>query len=78
MLPVNRSVGQLIAYYRNLQGLSRHDLAEISGVNYKHLCNIEAGVKGTRIPTLVRLAVALGITLEALFDTDKDWTKIVD
>ncbi len=66
MLSIDRSVGKRIAYLRKQIRLSQEDLAKISGVNYKHIGKIEAGLIGTRIPTLVRLAVALDVSLEML------------
>lgn len=56
---------------REYKGLSRRELAEISGVNYRSLQDYEQGhkpVSGARGETLYRLSLALGCDMAELLD----------
>lgn len=66
MLPRNNSVGQRIAYYRKLKGLTQKELAELVGIQDNYLSRIETGRKTARIPILMMIATALDMSLREL------------
>jgi transcriptional regulator with XRE-family HTH domain len=66
MLSINRSVGKRITYYRKVKGLKQCELAEMIGMQKESLNRIETGRSNTILPTLVRIASVLGVTLEEL------------
>ncbi len=73
MLPRNNSVGQRIAYYRKLKGLTQKELAELVGIQGKYISRIETGKQAGKISVLARIAWALGISLkELLGDGEED------
>jgi len=61
-----RSVGERIAYYRKLQGLTQKELGALAGVRQERLSNIETGIKGVPLSRLARIAWALGMSLKDL------------
>lgn len=66
MLSINRSIGKRIAFYRKVKGLKQCELAEMIGMQKESLNRIEVGKSITTLPTLVRIASVLGVTLEDL------------
>ncbi|HWQ71835.1 MAG TPA: helix-turn-helix transcriptional regulator [Desulfitobacteriaceae bacterium] len=66
-----RNVGERIAYYRKLQGLTQKELGALAGVRQERLSNIETGMRVVPISRLARIAWALGVSLkELLGDTE--------
>lgn len=60
---------------REKNGLSRRELAEISGVNYRSLQDYEQGhkpISGARAETLYRLSLALGCDMAELLDLPQE------
>ncbi len=66
MLPRNNSVGQRIAYYRKLKGLTQKELAKLAGIQDKYISRIETGKQAGKISVLARIAWALDISLRDL------------
>ncbi|HWQ71834.1 MAG TPA: helix-turn-helix transcriptional regulator [Desulfitobacteriaceae bacterium] len=66
MLIIDRSVGQRIAFYRKVIGLKQYKLAGRVGMQKESLNRIEVGKSITKLPTLVRIASELGVTLDEL------------
>ena len=66
---VLRPIGQQIHRLRIEQDLTQERLAELAGVNPKHLGRIERGDAEPCAGLLVRLARALGVTVGDLFET---------
>ena len=55
-----------IAEIRKAQGISQERLAALSGVHRVTIARLETGKTVPKLPTLKRLAVALGVTLDEL------------
>ena len=66
MLKPNQTLGKNIAHYRKERKLSQAKLSAIVGMDLNHLYCIEAGRKYPSINLIVRLAVALGVSIEEL------------
>jgi y4mF family transcriptional regulator len=60
-----KQIGQTIKEARNRLGLSQVELAQLAGVSYRPIYQIEDG-KSIRLATLLQLCDALGLDLEAL------------
>lgn len=60
------NVGHQVRRYRRQQGLTQAELARRMGVHRVYVTRIESGRVGISAATLVRLAEALGVSLEAL------------
>lgn len=59
-------VGMAIRVRRQNLSLSQGDLAEMVGVLRTSICNIENGYGGLSLPTLVKIANVLDVTLDTL------------
>ena len=70
MLIPNKTLGKNIAYYRKERKLTQAKLASNIGIPSKHLSDIETGRRVPRIPTLARLAVGLGVTIDELVNNE--------
>ncbi len=53
---------------RAARGLTQEDVARMVGCTKPFVAELELGRKGASVETLQRLATALGVTMEALFD----------
>lgn len=56
----------LIRLWREHRGLTRVQLAEKAGMHRVNLVKIEGGVRGASVPTLSKLAGALGMAMDDL------------
>lgn len=61
-----RRLGQRIRAARLRLGLTQERLAEAAGISVPHLSNIENGKKRLGLETLLRIALALGVTPDRL------------
>lgn len=68
MSDITKVVGQRIRNYRTQKGLSQEKLAELSGCHPTYIGQVERGEKNTTIESIEKIASALGITLEKLFE----------
>lgn len=66
-----KAVGQRIRELRNKKGLSMERLAELSGIEYKQLSNVELGDTDASVSTLYTICVGLGVTLAELMDAER-------
>ena len=57
-------LAKLIIYYRKQSGLSRLELAELSGVGKTVVYDIEHGKQTIRLDTLIKILNVLNITIE--------------
>ena len=67
-MTINKQLGYRIRYLRQQKNWSIEDLALEAGINRNYLGDLE---RGTRNPTLVvlnKIAVALGVDLNVLFE----------
>jgi len=66
MLLLNETLGKRIAHYRKEHKLSQAELAAIVGLFSRYLSDIETGRKVPKVPTIARIAVGLGVSMEEL------------
>ena len=67
------NIAEKIKYYREIAGLSKNKLAQLSGVSQSYISDIEANGKNPSLDTLERLCKPLGITvLQLLGDHPED------
>ena len=59
-LQTRERLGEQLIYYRREHNLSLHDLSRMSGVDIRHIDNLEAGKTNSDLKTLCALAEALG------------------
>jgi len=64
---LQRRFGQLVKARRRDAGLSQAELAARAGLGVDMISKIESGATGARFPTIVKLAVALGVDAGELF-----------
>lgn len=64
-----KRIGSKIAYYRKIRGMTQVELAEKAEMSASYISRIERGasVQGIPLTIYLRLAVALGVTLEDLY-----------
>ena len=63
----NAQLGKRIEYLRKLKGWSQEDLSLQSNVNKNYICDLENGRRNPSLMILVRIARALKINLQTLF-----------
>ncbi|MBQ8290571.1 MAG: helix-turn-helix transcriptional regulator [Clostridia bacterium] len=57
-------VGEVIAYFRQMRGLSQDVLSGLSDIGRTHLSAIERGERKPTLETLYRISVALGVPMK--------------
>ena len=62
-----RHVGKAIEIERTKAKLTQGDLAQLSGVSQAHISNIEKGTWSPKLNTVMLIAEALGVDVNALF-----------
>lgn len=68
MSDITKVLGQRIRNYRIGKGLSQEKLAELSGCHHTYIGQIERGEKNATIESIVKIAVALDVSLSKLFE----------
>lgn len=63
---MKNNLGHQVRRYRRQRGLTQAELAHRMGVHRVYVSRIESGRVGVSAATLVRLAEALGVSLDAL------------
>lgn len=63
-------VGKKIRYYRTKRGYSKRAFAELTGMSFTRLDEIESGAAVYQFKTLEKIASALEIDLPELLDFD--------
>ena len=66
-MKINEQLGMRISYLRKQRGLSQLDLSSEANINRNYLCDLEKGKRNPTVEVLLRLCIALNITLEELF-----------
>ncbi|MDA3888691.1 MAG: helix-turn-helix transcriptional regulator [Allgaiera sp.] len=72
-----RSVGERVRRARELKGLPRRVVSEVSGVSPRYLAQLEAGEGNISIGLLKRVAIALDHRIEWLVSEEDPWTSEV-
>lgn len=65
---LQKLLGARIKELRNGRGLSQEKLAELIGIDVKHLSRVETGVNAPSVGRLESFSVALGVPVRSLFD----------
>ena len=66
-MDIKKQFGMRIKYLRGLKGWSQEDLALNSNVNKNYISDLERGSRNPSILILERIAKALNVSLENLF-----------
>ncbi len=66
-----KDIGTKIKKLREKKGLSRNELANLSGISPTYVYQLEQGLKSPTISYLEYLCGGLGVTLEQFFITDE-------
>ena len=66
-MKINEQLGMRISYLRKQRGFSQLDLSCEANINRNYLCDLEKGKRNPTVEVLLRLCIALNITLEELF-----------
>lgn len=64
---INKELGMRIRYLREQKKMTLEDLSFEAGINKNYLSDLERGNRNPTIKVLVKIAEALGISLEVLF-----------
>jgi transcriptional regulator with XRE-family HTH domain len=70
-----KALGARVRALREDQGWTLEQAAERCQLDWKHLQKIESGVLNVTLVTLVRIAVGLGVSTQALFEPVKGKPK---
>lgn len=66
-------LGARIKEFRKARGLSQEQLAEIIGIEQKHVSRLEVGKSYPTIDRLEKLALALNVPMGRFFDCGDSW-----
>ena len=64
------TVGEKIKYYRNIRGISQEMLGNLSGINPATIKKYEYGIRNPKPDQLLKIANALGISINLFMDFD--------
>ena len=67
-MTINKQLGYRIRYLRQLKNWSIEDLALEAGINRNYLSDLERGTRNPTLMILNKIATALGIDLNVLFE----------
>jgi transcriptional regulator with XRE-family HTH domain len=68
MKPVKKLLGERIRELRKAKGLTQEQLAELVGVEPRHISRVEGGYSSPSIERLARIAEILEVPIKELFD----------
>lgn len=63
-------LGSRIKAFRKAKGLSQEQLAELVGIEQKHVSRLEVGTSYPTIDRLEKIAVALDVPMRSFFDAE--------
>lgn len=66
-----KALGKKIASLRKEQGMNQEEFADVSGKMINTISNIERGLSDPKITTLLSMAEALNVPLNALFNDNE-------
>lgn len=64
------TTGEKIKYFRNMHGISQDMLGELSGINTATIKKYESGIRNPKPVQLLKIANALGISINIFMDFD--------
>lgn len=63
-------ISKNVKIYRESKGLTQQELAELSGLHRNYIASVEKGDRNLTVITLTRIANALNIEIQRLFDEE--------
>ena len=66
-------IAEKICRIRKLKKLTQADLAEMTGFAVSHISHLETGRKKVSLDGIVRIANALGVTVDQLLEGNQTW-----
>ena len=70
--PLNVLIGKRISQARLSSGHTQEWLSEAVGVSLQYISDLERGIVGTSIPTLIKICKALDVSSDSLLFEDKE------
>lgn len=70
MTLLSERLGMRIKYIREERGMTQAELAEAAGLSDRYIRNLERGDRWARDDTVMKLCIALRVTIRELFDFD--------
>ena len=64
------TTGEKIKYFRNMRGISQDTLGQLSGINSATIKKYEYGIRNPKPDQLLKIANALGISINIFMDFD--------
>ena len=64
------TTGEKIKYFRNMRGISQETLGQLSGINSATIKKYEYGIRNPKPDQLLKIANALGISINIFMDFD--------
>ncbi len=64
------TTGEKIKHFRNLRGISQETLGQLSGINSATIKKYEYGIRNPKPDQLLKIANALGISINVFMDFD--------
>lgn len=64
------TIGEKIKYFRNMRGISQEMLGQLSGINSATIKKYEYGIRNPKPDQLLKIANALGISINLFMDFD--------
>ncbi len=64
------TTGEKIKYFRDLRGISQEMLGKLSGINSTTIKKYEHGIRNPKVDQLLKIANALGISINVFTDFD--------
>ena len=64
------TTGEKIKYFRNMHGISQEKLGQLSGINSATIKKYEYGIRNPKPDQLLKIANALGISINIFMDFD--------
>jgi len=68
MKPIRKLLGERIREFRKAKGYTQEQLAELVGVEPRHISRIEGGYNSPSIERLAKISGALEVPIKELFD----------
>jgi len=68
VVEVRRRIAQNLKRMRSRRKLTQYAVADLAGINGRHMQAIEGGLENPTISTLTRIALALEVDIRDLFD----------
>ena len=68
MITTGQALGRAIAAMRAERGLSRRTLAELAGISYPYMSEVENGTKRMTVDRLMDIAIALNVGPSRILD----------